>query len=236
MPSRQEACVVYQCEFGVARDRAPRHQFLGCPRNRIDTLPPPLIISPFACICAKASTMQPQWIWRMAPLLSGVLLLLSSAGCTATRFRVEPFRSDVVQARLLQQRAREVCCKHRGATDLPPHAFTSDGCSMWPDGDWVECCIEHDIAYWCGGTPNDRRRADATLAQCVASHEHPCLSTVMYNGLRGAGALPLPLPFRWAYGWDWPHRYDEPRPGECPTADAPAQGAEGVAPVRQQDR
>jgi len=27
----------------------------------------------------------------------------------------------------------------------PPHKFKSDGCSCWPDGNWVECCVEHDL-------------------------------------------------------------------------------------------
>jgi len=36
--------------------------------------------------------------------------------------------------------------------------FTSDGCSMFPDGTleqkelWLSCCTAHDYAYWQGGT------------------------------------------------------------------------------------
>ena len=35
--------------------------------------------------------------------------------------------------------------------------FTSDGCSLFPDGDikdralWCDCCLAHDISYWRGG-------------------------------------------------------------------------------------
>jgi hypothetical protein len=33
----------------------------------------------------------------------------------------------------------------------PTRAFLTDGCSWWPDGAWQECCVTHEIAYWCGG-------------------------------------------------------------------------------------
>ncbi len=41
------------------------------------------------------------------------------------------------------------------ASDLRP--FTSDGCSLFPDGTtrdrtrWCDCCMGHDIACWQGG-------------------------------------------------------------------------------------
>lgn len=46
------------------------------------------------------------------------------------------------------------------ASDLKP--FTSDGCSVFPDGTlkekdlWLSCCIEHDRAYWLGGTHKEK--------------------------------------------------------------------------------
>ena len=52
--------------------------------------------------------------------------------------------------------------------------FTSDGCSLFPDralisgDDWCDCCFEHDIAYWRGGTRAEREAADAALRDCVA--------------------------------------------------------------------
>ena len=44
--------------------------------------------------------------------------------------------------------------------------FSSDGCSLFVDGTfenpelWKECCLTHDIAYWKGGTEEDRHEAD----------------------------------------------------------------------------
>lgn len=47
--------------------------------------------------------------------------------------------------------------------------FASDCCSMFPDrapignADWCTCCLDHDIAYWKGGTEQDRLAADQAL-------------------------------------------------------------------------
>ena len=44
--------------------------------------------------------------------------------------------------------------------------FSSDGCSLFVDGTfenpelWKECCLKHDIAYWRGGTEEERASAD----------------------------------------------------------------------------
>lgn len=145
--------------------------------------------------------------------LAGVTAAVLAAGCTPTVNRLEPYRDDPAQARALEQRAEEICCRRRGPDDLPPHHFTTDGCSLWPDSTWVSCCVEHDIAYWCGGTCEDRERADETLRDCVTADSAPAgMGTVMYVGVR-AGALPwYPFPFRWGYGWDWPRSYDSAPP------------------------
>src|SRR4051812_24034179 len=52
--------------------------------------------------------------------------------------------------------------------------FTSDGCSMSPNGfskdinqSWLSCCIEHDKKYWAGGTRQEREVADLELKKCI---------------------------------------------------------------------
>ena len=51
--------------------------------------------------------------------------------------------------------------------------FTSDGCSLFIDGTfekpdlWKECCLTHDIAYWQGGTQEERLEADLAFKACV---------------------------------------------------------------------
>ncbi len=43
---------------------------------------------------------------------------------------------------------------------LPPKAFTTDGCSMWPNSRFTDICIQHNIMYWKGGTSKERKIAD----------------------------------------------------------------------------
>ena len=60
-------------------------------------------------------------------------------------------------------------CSHSG--ELRP--FTSDGCSVFPDGTisqsrkWLKCCVEHDKAYWLGGTYAERLAADDDAASII---------------------------------------------------------------------
>ncbi len=63
--------------------------------------------------------------------------------------------------------------------------FTSDGCSVFPDGTlaeknlWLSCCTAHDFAYWQGGTYKQREKADEELRQCVAHVGKPLLAKLM---------------------------------------------------------
>jgi hypothetical protein len=87
---------------------------------------------------------------------------------------------------------------------LPPSEFSSDGCSLWPDNVWVECCVIHDTVYWIGGTSEERIQADRELSQCVSSTSHPVIGSIMYYGVRAGGIYWMPTPYRWGFGWDYP--------------------------------
>ncbi len=104
----------------------------------------------------------------------------------------------------LQSAAVEFCKQQRLNASLPPYPFTTDQCSVWPDGDWQSCCIEHDFAYWCGGSGKQRVQADNRLEHCVKAKGHPVMSKIMRLGVRLGGLSIWPLPWRWGYGWDWP--------------------------------
>ncbi len=97
------------------------------------------------------------------------------------------------------------------ASDLKP--FTSDGCSVFPDGTlkekdlWLACCIEHDKAYWLGGTYKEKELADARLEKCVADIGEPFIATLMKAGVRIGGSPYFPTPFRWGYGWAYSRGY-----------------------------
>lgn len=94
-------------------------------------------------------------------------------------------------------------------------AFTSDGCSAFPDGTpsqnalWLACCTAHDRAYWRGGSYADRLAADQALEQCVADVGEPEIALLMLAGVRVGGSPLFPTPFRWGYGWRYPRFYGE---------------------------
>lgn len=95
--------------------------------------------------------------------------------------------------------------------NLPSIApFTTDGCSSFPDGTWAEqqlwldCCIQHDFAYWQGGSYSERTAADRALEACVAELGETEISLLMFLGVRVGGTPFIPTNFRWGYGWpEW---------------------------------
>ncbi len=143
---------------------------------------------------------------RIATLLA--LLLSGCSYLTVTGNTLAPYRSDVSHALALSRRAADRCGKTRGYENVPPATFTTDGCSMWIDDGWVDCCVSHDERYWCGGDTADRGPADGVLSQCVAHAGAPALGPVMEAGSQVGGAAWMPLPWRWGYGWNWPWQLD----------------------------
>jgi len=92
--------------------------------------------------------------------------------------------------------------------------FTSDGCSMFPDRalsqaiDWCSCCLAHDLAYWQGGSAQERMKADRELAECVTAAAHgSALAGIMLAGVRVGGHASLPTSYRWGYGWPYGRLY-----------------------------
>ena len=86
--------------------------------------------------------------------------------------------------------------------------FTSDGCSLFIDGTfanpelWKECCLLHDMAYWRGGTEEERKQADLAFKACVEKKTgDPVLANLMYEAVRVGGAPHFPTWYRWGYGW-----------------------------------
>jgi len=92
------------------------------------------------------------------------------------------------------------------STTIKP--FSSDGCSLFSDGTledrtlWCQCCFEHDIAYWRGGTEAERKAADEVLRNCILERTgKPAFAEFMYKGVRFGGAAIFPTWYRWGYGW-----------------------------------
>jgi len=92
--------------------------------------------------------------------------------------------------------------------------FTSDGCSLFPDrslineDEWGDCCFEHDIAYWQGGTKEEREQADKLFKECILSKtQDEVLTNTMYVGVRFGGNPYFPTWYRWGYGWNYQRGY-----------------------------
>jgi hypothetical protein len=99
-----------------------------------------------------------------------------------------------------------------GHTDeLQP--FVSDGCSVFPDGTpgqkelWRSCCVDHDRAYWQGGSRGERMVADEALQECVAAAGAPTVAVLMKIGVWFGGTPYLPFHFRWGFGWPYSRGY-----------------------------
>lgn len=93
--------------------------------------------------------------------------------------------------------------------------FASDGCSSFPDGTWAQeqlwlaCCEMHDLAYWQGGTFQQRLDADLALEACVAEVGESEIALLMLAGVRVGGSPLFNTPYRWGYGWPYPRWYGE---------------------------
>lgn len=97
----------------------------------------------------------------------------------------------------------------------PPPDFKGDGCSLWPDGDYGDCCLAHDRDYYRGGTKAERKASDKRLRDCVRAKGHKYISRMMYIGVRIGGVSWLPTPFRWGFG----QKKDKKKAGQTPDQD-----------------
>ena len=93
---------------------------------------------------------------------------------------------------------------------LPPklNPFTNAGCEFFPSASFAEttnasrCCLEHDMAYWHGGTEDERWAADQAFKECLISATgSESLAEMMYDAVRLGGTPHFPSWYRWGYGW-----------------------------------
>jgi predicted small secreted protein len=86
-----------------------------------------------------------------------------------------------------------------------PEGFKSDNCTSFPDGDYADCCFDHDLAYFKGGSWKERWRADKKLYKCVAAKsgfKHKFIAPIMWLGVRAFGVPWIPTSARWGFGKD----------------------------------
>lgn len=99
--------------------------------------------------------------------------------------------------------------------------FQSDGCSLFIDRslineeDWCQCCFEHDVLYWQGGSEEQRALADNALKECVLEKTgNEQLAEMMYLGVRVGGSPYFYNWYRWGYGWGYERKYKKLTPEE----------------------
>lgn len=84
--------------------------------------------------------------------------------------------------------------------------FSTDGCSQSPDSflgkDIVHCCVQHDIAYWLGGTKRQKEESDQELNLCISQKTNSMVGDAYKAGVSVGGSAGLRNTFRWGYGWD----------------------------------
>lgn len=85
-------------------------------------------------------------------------------------------------------------------------SFQSDFCTLWPDAafnsDWSECCYQHDLYYWAGGTSVERKKADQRLKSCVEKNSTRLNGALMFWGIQIGALSPFKLKSQqWGNAW-----------------------------------
>ena len=139
-----------------------------------------------------------------------VLMALLLPGCALNWHTAPKYRYNGIAAVEVQVRAEAWCAAEGYPAGVPTRPFFTDGCTWWVDGDltrqWQEACVAHDIAYWCGGTDEDRARADTRLQEDVGG----TMGQIMWVGVRPGGHPWIPAGrSRWGYGHDYKNGYPD---------------------------
>lgn len=85
--------------------------------------------------------------------------------------------------------------------------FESDYCTYFPEGTilrpgvWQDCCFNHDLRYWFGGTQADMDKADLKLRSCVSKKAGSFYGNMMYYGVRAGHYSPIKNKRKWSWGW-----------------------------------
>jgi hypothetical protein len=148
---------------------------------------------------------------RLAPLACVLSCILSCTLSCATVPRVP--EAPTPEEQPLVDHAHAWCAAAGYPAGVPPRSFTTDSCTGWIDGDLHECCVEHDVAYWCGGSVEGRLEADRSFRAC-AEERTPGQSGLVYYSVRMWGVPWLPTSWRWGYGHPFGTGYVEPQPGQ----------------------
>ena len=85
--------------------------------------------------------------------------------------------------------------------------FKTDFCTYFPEGTlenpnlWKQCCFDHDLRYWFGGSSEDMLLADSKLKTCVTARAGSFYGNLMYYGRRAGHFSPIKNEHKWSWGW-----------------------------------
>lgn len=86
--------------------------------------------------------------------------------------------------------------------------FKTDGCTMAPEGTinrpnlFHNCCVEHDLRMWGGGSKKERKAADWGLRTCIRKLAGPGYADIYYNAVRLGRLSPITIRSkRWGNAW-----------------------------------
>jgi hypothetical protein len=91
----------------------------------------------------------------------------------------------------------------------PDYPFTRDGCTLFPDQlpghDFYQACLDHDIAYWAGGSEALRHEVNLAFHEAITHTGHlgPVLAPIMYYAVTylGNNGVSRTVGSHWGYGW-----------------------------------
>jgi hypothetical protein len=133
-----------------------------------------------------------------------IIALGFSAGCSSLTAERAPASYESLEPKLLLNK-------------LKP--FVSDGCPRlgkmisYPREDhWQLCCVEHDKAYWKGGSLEQKQQADSAFHSCVSERGSADAARLMYYSLRSVQKASQVQ--NWGYGWVIPHNTSGHTPEE----------------------
>lgn len=89
------------------------------------------------------------------------------------------------------------------ATTTDDPDFVTDNCTWFPDGNYADCCVQHDREYFAGGSWKARWRSDKKLFKCVAAKPkfyNKLVAPMMWLGVRALGVPWLKTRASWGFG------------------------------------
>jgi hypothetical protein len=139
--------------------------------------------------------------------LTLALVLLLHVGCSSSGKMLPRYEDDSGALTRLENQAEARCAERGFPAGKPTRSFLTDGCTAWPDKMIHQCCLEHDMDYWCGGSRDARRLADRRLRDCAEAiygeQSGPFLGWMIEAGATAGGSPHLKTSWRWGYGHDF---------------------------------